>query len=259
MLRKRRRVTRKGWAQRPAPVSKPALLGFALAVLCLLALALAGLGTRWGWWHFRFGFSLLRWAAYGGIGAALLALVGLFHARPGVARRGFSLAVLALIIGLSAAAVPWLWQRQARSVPPIHDITTDTQNPPQFHAILPLRANAPNPPEYPGEEVAARQREAYPDIRSMRLDSPPIIVLERARRAAESLRWEIVAVDEEAGRIEASDRTFWFGFVDDVVIRVTELDHGSRLDIRSKSRVGGSDVGANARRIRRFLDRMEGR
>jgi uncharacterized protein (DUF1499 family) len=258
MLR-RRRVTRKGWAQRPAPLSWPALLAFVLAILCLLALALSGPGVQWGWWHFRFGFSLLRWAAYGGIAAALLALFGLVHARPATGRRGLTLAGLALLIGLTVAIVPWLWQRHARTVPPIHDITTDTQNPPQFSAILPLRADAPNPPEYQGEEVAAQQRAAYPDIRPLRVDSPPIIAMQRAQRAAESLRWEIVDVDEEAGRIEAIDRTFWFGFVDDVVIRVTELEQGSRIDIRSKSRVGRSDVGANARRIRRFLDRMEGR
>jgi uncharacterized protein (DUF1499 family) len=142
-------------------------------------------------------------------------------------------------------------------VPPIHDITTDTQDPPQFSAILPLRADAPNPPEYEGGEVAAQQREAYPDIQPLRLALDPDVAYTRALNAARSLRWEIVAADPEARRIEATDRTFFFGFADDVVIRVTPAGEGARIDVRSKSRVGRSDVGANARRIRRFLQRVQ--
>jgi uncharacterized protein (DUF1499 family) len=259
MPRRRSRVTSRGWARRPQPFSLVALAGFGLAVAALVGLALAGLGSQWGWWHFRTGFSILRWAAYLGILAAVLSLVGLVRARPGRPRRGLTLAVLGVVIGALAFGIPWQWQRYARGKPPIHDITTDIQNPPEFRAVLPLRADAPNPPEYAGEEVAAQQRAAYPEIRPLRLESAPIVAFQRAVSAARSLRWEIVAVDEEAGILEATDRTFWFGFEDDIVVRVTPVGDGSRIDVRSKSRVGRGDAGANARRIHRFLERVQGR
>lgn len=257
-MRRRARVTRKGWSRRPAPRSPLAVLGFALALLALLALALAGFGAQWGWWHFRTGFRILRWAAWGGLAAALLSLLGALHARPGGSRRGFALALLGLVAGLAAAGIPWQWQRVARSAPPIHDITTDPENPPEFVAVLPLRADAPNPPEYGGPDVAAQQRQAYPDIRPLRLDVAPEVAFARALAVARSLRWEIVAADTANLRIEATDRTFWFGFEDDVVIRVTpDPRGGARVDARSKSRVGRGDVGTNARRLRRFLQRMQ--
>lgn len=257
---RRSRVTQKAWSRRPPPLSPVALAGFVVALLAILGLAAAGLGTQWGWWTFRTGFRVLRWAAYAGVLAALISLVGAVHARPGGGRRGFALALVGLLAGVAAVGIPWQWQRTARSVPPIHDITTDPNDPPEFVAVLPLRADAPNPPEYAGPEVAQQQRAAYPDIQPLRLDVPPDVAHSRALSAARSLRWEIVDADPAQGRIEATDRTFWFGFADDVVIRITPAaEGGSRVDVRSKSRVGGSDVGANARRIRRFLDRMEGR
>jgi uncharacterized protein (DUF1499 family) len=256
----RSRVTARGWARRPNPPSPFAIGGFVLALLALLGLALSGLGSQWGWWHFGRGFSILRWSAYLGGLAALLSLIGLVHARPGVRRRGFVLALIGAVVGAAALGIPWQWQRVARSVPPIHDITTDVENPPEFQAIRPLRANAPNPVEYPGPEVAARQQAAYPDIRPRRVDAAPEVAFSRALQAGRSLGWEIVHADTANLRIEATDRTLWFGFEDDVVIRITSAaGGGSRVDVRSKSRVGGGDAGTNARRIRRFFDRMEGR
>jgi len=240
-------------------MSLVALAGFVLAVLALLLLLLAGPGARFDWWHFRTGFSMLRWGAYLGALAAVVSLVGAIAARPGRGRRGFKLALVGFVLGAVAIGAPWYWQRIARAAPPIHDITTDTQNPPQFSAIVPLRANAPNPPEYAGEEIAAQQRAHYPEIGPLRLESAPIVAIQRAAAAARSLRWEIVNVDEEAGIMEATDRTFWFGFEDDVVVRVTPAGDGSRIDVRSKSRVGRGDAGANARRIHRFLERIQGR
>lgn len=233
---------------------------FLLAVLVLAMMALAGLGSQWGWWHFGTGFRMLRWSAYGGVAAAILAIAGLVHARPGGRRRGFTLSVLALIAGIIAFGIPWQWQRIARGVPPIHDITTDTQNPPEFVVIRPLRENAPNPVEYEGEEVARLQRESYPHIQPKRVEAAPEVAFSRAVQAARSLRWDIVSADTANLRIEATDRTFWFGFEDDVVVRITPAAGGaSRVDVRSKSRVGRGDAGTNARRISRFFERLEGR
>jgi uncharacterized protein (DUF1499 family) len=155
--------------------------------------------------------------------------------------------------------VPWSYLRAAQRVPPIHDITTDTGNPPAFVAILPLRADASNPPEYGGEEVAAQQRAAYPAIQPVSTALPPDQAFEEARATAQDQGWEIVAAVPAEGRIEATDTTFWWGFKDDVVIRIAPEASGSRVDIRSKSRVGIGDVGTNAARIEAFLKELEGR
>jgi uncharacterized protein (DUF1499 family) len=220
-------------------------------------LLIAGPGARLDFWDFRFGFTLMRWALYVGAGTAAVALL---LALIPVTRRGHSLKLAsALVIGLAVAAVPYLQVREARSVPPIHDISTDTVNPPPFVAIAPLRADAPNPVEYAGDEVARQQREAYPDITSFSSDVYPAIVFEHAVATARNMGWEIVAAEPDAGRIEATDTTFWFGFKDDVVIRIQGDNGGSVVDVRSKSRVGMSDVGANAARIRGFLDALEDR
>lgn len=228
-----------------------------LAVIGALLLLIAGPGTRLELWDFRFGFTLMRWALYIGAGAAALALL---LALIPATRRGNLLALAgAFVIGLGAALVPFLLVEQAKSVPPIHDITTDTLSPPEFVAIAPLRADAPNPVEYAGDEVAQQQREAYPDITSFTTDVYPAILFEHAVAAAANLGWEMMATDPDAGRIEATDTTFWFGFKDDIVIRIRGSNGGSIVDVRSKSRVGMSDVGANAARIRRFLEVLEGR
>lgn len=220
-------------------------------------LLVAGPGARLDFWDFRFGFTLMRWAVYVGAGTAALAL--LFALIPPTRRGQFLKLATALVIGLAVAAVPYLQLREARSVPPIHDISTDTANPPEFVAIAPLRADAPNPVEYPGEDVAQQQREAYPDLTSFTTDVYPAILFEHAVATARNLGWEVVAAEPDAGRIEATDTTFWFGFKDDVVIRIQSSNGGSLVDVRSKSRVGMSDVGANAARIRGFLDALEDR
>jgi hypothetical protein len=224
----------------------------AVVLLCFVAAALllvAGPGTRMDWWSFRTGFQLLRWSDYLGLAAAGLAVLLLLvpRARPLVA---------ALLVGLVVAWVPWNGMRQARSLPPIHDISTDTADPPAFVAVLPLRADAPNSAEYEGEAIAQTQREGYPDLGPIGLPLPAGDAFARALAEARAMGWEIVDADPASGRIEATDTTFWFGFKDDVVVRVRPDGAGSRVDVRSVSRVGGSDVGANAARIRAYAERL---
>jgi uncharacterized protein (DUF1499 family) len=238
-------------------VSFIARSGLYLIVLSLLTAMLAGLGTRWEFWDFRVGFRILSWGAYGAIAALILSFLGIALTRPGKTRKGFLRALLALLLslGLVGYLVEWYWT--ARHVPPIHDITTDTDNPPRFMAILPFRQDAPNPAEYGGPTVAAQQREGYPDLRALKLDMPPDQAFNRALSAARELGWVIVDANPAAGRIEATDTTFWFGFKDDIVVRVTSEDGGSRIDVRSVSRLGRSDVGTNAARIRRYLEKIK--
>lgn len=244
----------------------PVALG--LGVLAAVTLLAAGPGSRLGWWHFGTGFTLLRWAVYGGLAAAGVGILGMAHARPGSSRRGLWMAAVAVGLGLGTAYVPWSQLQTAREVPPIHDITTDTEDPPEFVEVVPLREDAPNPVEYGGPEVARQQREAYPDIRTVELEVDPARAFAAALDAAREMGWEIVAADPEEGRIEATATTFWFGFEDDVVVRIRPApgDPGTgqaaagrtELDVRSLSRVGGSDVGANARRIREYVGALEG-
>lgn len=241
---------------RMRPHSKLAVAAVVLAVAVAVLAMLSGLGSRWGWWHFRTGFTLLRYAVYGAIAVVVVGLAAAIHARPGGPRRGLPSALFAIAVGAVMILIPLQWRARAREVPPIHDITTDTENPPAFVALAPVRADAPNGVEYRGAEIAERQRRAYPDIQSVRLDAPPAEAFEQALAAARDMNWEIVAADARAGRIEATDRTFWFGFYDDVVIRIAPDGAGSQLDIRSMSRVGGSDVGTNARRIRAYLEEL---
>ena len=227
---------------------------FALAVLCAGGAVAAGLGTRWGAWQFRTGFTILTWAVYGGLTAALLGLVALILDRS--SRRVFLLALVTIVLGALVSGILWQMKQQAQHVPPIHDITTDTENPPALVAILPLRRDAPNPAQYGGPEVAAQQQKAYPDLRPLILNAPPKEVFPKALEAAREMGWQIVDSNQDQGRLEATATTPWFGFKDDVVVRVMTADHGSRIDVRSVSRVGKSDLGTNARRIQEYLSKI---
>lgn len=234
---------------------KLATIVLIIALLTGLALLGGGPGARLGLWDFRFGFLLMRYSAYVGIAALALGTLALLipSARQG---QGVKLMV-ALAIAVVVVWIPWQILQQARAVPPIHDITTDTDNPPQFEAIAPLRAAAPNPVTYDGEDSARQQRAAYPDIQTMVLPTGSRTAFDRALATARNLGWEIVAAVPDLGRVEATDTSFWYGFKDDVVIRIVGDERESRIDIRSKSRVGKSDLGKNAERIRVFLKNMQ--
>ena len=166
--------------------------------------------------------------------------------------------VAALVLAAGVSAVPLAALVGGLGAPPIHDITSDTEDPPQFDVIVAERAGAPNPLDYRGAELAATQRAAYPDIQPLVVGTPPQEVMELARAAAEELGWQIVAVDPSGGLIEATAITYWFGFKDDVAVRLRPAGEGAtRVDIRSISRVGVGDLGANAARIRRFLEKLK--
>ncbi len=228
-----------------------ALAGGCLAIVLLLA---AGPGSRAGIWHFSTGFRLIQWGAYIGIATVVLVFLSAFITRP--LRPSAPALVVALILGGTTCLLPWTWLRNARSVPAIHDVTTDLEDPPSFVAVLPLRAGAPNAAAYGGPAVAAAQRRGYPDLHPLELSVDRSVAFARAVTAARSMGWKIVDVDSLAGRIEATATTTWFGFKDDVVVRVRPTGAGSRIDVRSVSRVGGSDVGTNAKRVRAYLNKL---
>ena len=158
----------------------------------------------------------------------------------------------ALAAAVMGGAVPVTTLISASGAPPIHDITTDTDDPPAFVAAVPL--NTPGRTDYEGPALAERQRAAYPDLRPAELSVAPDDAFRHALAVVRRMGWELLATDPDTLRIEATDRSFWFGFEDDVVIRVTAAgETGSRVDVRSLSRVGVGDLGVNAGRVRAFV------
>ncbi len=222
-------------------------LASVLALVALLTLALSGPGVRFGLWSYGTGITVFRYTAYLAVAAALVAAIAL--AIPRVRAGGVLLPMVALLVSLAVLYVPLQFLQRARAVPPINDITTDTENPPRY--MTQQRT-------YPGGEFARQQRAAYPDLAPILLAAAPREAFARAVAAAEAMGWEVVGRDAAAGTLEAVDTTKWFGFKDDIAIRVTPTpEGGSRIDIRSKSRVGRSDLGTNAQRIRAYAERLK--
>lgn len=234
-------------------VTRVALGLLGLAVLGALVLASSGPGYRLQVWGLDAGFAILRWSTYGALAIGALALITAAVALVGRSWTGLAAAALALAVAAGTVAVPLGMRRAAGSVPRIHDITTDTERPPEFVALRAVRERSPNGSAYGGAPIAAQQRQAYPDIAPVRLSLPADAAFARAEAAARALGWTIAAAAPANGRIEATDTTRWWGFKDDVVIRVAPDGGGSRIDARSVSRVGLSDLGVNARRIRAFV------
>jgi uncharacterized protein (DUF1499 family) len=230
---------------------KIAHLPLLLAVLALLVLLAGGPGYRFGLWGLDFGLrGALQYGLFAGVAAAGLA-IALLVMRKQRRAHGGKLAA-AVVIGLLPMAL-FAWLLTTAGNHPIHEITTDLEDPPRFDAVRPLRADAANPAAYGGAETAAAQREIYPDIAPLETGASRERVFEAALAVARERGWEIVAAEPGSGRIEATDTTFWYGFKDDFVIRISDAGGGSRLDVRSKSRVGRSDLGKNAERVREFL------
>jgi len=223
-------------------------LALALAGTALVLLALGPIGWRAGWWHFRFSLlTLMPWAAYFGLAAVLVSVLALVIGLSRLDRRGITLALVALIGGGLIAYVPWHYDQIRQTVPPIHDITTDPDNPPTFVAVVPLRqGEGINSVAYEGAKVAEQQRQAYPDVVPLTVGLAPDVAFARALDTAQRMGWTIVASDKPAGGIEASQRSRWMGFTDDIIVRVTPASSGSRIDLRSSSRYGRSDFGVNA-------------
>lgn len=233
-------------------------------ILCFGSVAvalIAAIGSGQGWWHFRGAFDVLRYAFYAAGTGALLAIVAMI-----AARRGPSRLMLVNLLGLVVAAAFLLFVghhvRIARSVPAIHDITTNLEDPPIFYRLQIRDDNletipAGGRPELealpPEERWRAIHREHYGDITTIRVPWDVPETVRRARALAADRGWEIVSTDER-GIVEATDTSLFFRFKDDVVIRARPAEGGGSLvDVRSISRVGVSDVGVNAKRVRSFL------
>ncbi len=230
------------------------------AVVLIVVLISGPLGYRFGFIPLMPSLASVLVAVLGGAITAVASLVMVIFAIRGNRPRDRNGLLMSLLFGILPVLtlLPFL----TASVPPIHDITTDTDNPPAFNAIVPLRADAMNTLEYgspllPAAELAKLQIEAYPGVKPLISALAPADAHARSETVLRDMGLEIVASDVNAGMVEATDTTFWFGFKDDVVVRVAGSDEGSRIDVRSVSRVGQSDIGANAARIERFLSEFQ--
>lgn len=187
-----------------------------------------------------------------------IAAIGVWRSgRPGGAR-----ILLGMSLGLALLAVPVTLALAARNFPLINDVTTDTADPPPFRVLAPLRAGIANPATYPGPVFATRQEKAYPDLTPIDVNRPPAEVFDLVLDVFRKLQMAIVAEeavtdDNPVGRAEAVDRTLILGFYDDIAVRVTPVgdpaEPDARIDLRSSSRYGESDFGANAQRLRNIM------
>ena len=218
-----------------------------LAVLSLLALGAAPLGWRTGLLPLRAAFGLLALAAIAAVAGGVVAVIALAVWRGRLGRPRILLLAAALLLGAGFVLLPV--RIAMRHAPPIHDITTDTSDPPAIIGALPARqAEHAATATYGGPATAALQRAAFPDIAPVVLPLSPAKAFDLALATAQGMpRWKITATDPSAGRIEASEASFWFGFVDDIVIRVAADGAGSRVDIRSVSRQGKGDLASMRR------------
>jgi len=221
-------------------------------IVAAVLVLLAGPATRFG---------ILPWKA--GLGmfvvAALLAGIGaLFSVVSLLRRRGGQVAVIAAAAGVAAFAVPMASVVAGRGVPPINDITTDPANPPTFVTITAATRGADAAPLSYDPGFAAQQTAAYPEVRPLIVELPPAEVFPKMLASAKAMDWAIVSSDPASGRIEATATLPWWGFKDDIVVVMRPDGAGTRVDVRSKSRVGKSDLGVNAARIQQYLGKVGG-
>ena len=249
-LRKRR------WA------SRLTMLAMLLCFGAVGAALIAAFGA-WRAWDFRTALSILRYAFFAGIGGVVLALVAAIASRR-TSPKLMLLNIAGLIVAGALVSFVANQVRIARSVPAIHDISTNLDDWPRFYRLTVPEDNLANVPDMGREELAALpprerwqaiHREHYGDIATIRVPWSAEETTRRARDLAQARGWEVVTFDPRNGIVEAVDTSFFFRFKDNVVVRVSPMSDGggSIVDMRSVSRVGVSDVGVNARRVRRFL------
>ncbi|MGE6796740.1 DUF1499 domain-containing protein [Psychrobacter okhotskensis] len=225
-----------------------------VSLIAFLLVALPGPLYKYGIVDLGTAFTGFKFGVFAGIAALILLVLQMIFKRKTVT---LGSTVIALLLSAIAIAMPLSMMNKGKSVPPIHDISTDLINPPKFVAIAPLRADAPNPVEYAGAEAAKQQRDAYPDLKTLSYTQSKSELIKATEQAINNLGWDLVNSDADKGIVEATDSTMWFGFKDDVVVRVTDNGSERLLDIRSKSRVGGSDLGKNAERIHNFINELD--
>jgi hypothetical protein len=253
-------------------------VALALALFIPLYFAFAALGSKFHLidWQFGLGTMMVGWGVFLLMGGAAIALIALVLALVIAPRRGRRIALVALLIPVLGLGYGLYVRANAQKLPPIHDVSTDLANPPAFSAsVEAARAAVPGGNDlervsvrmptdarlgqWSGMSLDDMQRQGFPDIAPLETAAPPPAAFDAALAAARAQNWTIGETDPAAGRIEATAESFWFGFIDDVAVRVVPSERGARIDVRSVSRVGGSDLGANSARVRAYLADLQAR
>lgn len=224
-----------------------------VSLIAFLLVILPGPLYKFGIVELGVAFTGFKFGVYAGGAALVLLIVQALFMRKTLT---LSSGVIALVFSVVAIAMPLNMMNKAEGVPAIHDISTDLVNPPKFVAIAPLRANASNPVEYAGEETAVQQRKAYPELVTLSFAQSKADLMTASEQAVKNLGFAVVSENTATGIVEATDTTTWFGFKDDVVIRIKDEGSQRFVDIRSKSRVGRSDLGKNAERIHSIINEL---
>ena len=224
-----------------------------VSLIAFLLVLLPGPLYKFGIVELGVAFTGFKYGVYAGGAALVLLIVQVLFMRKTLT---LSSGVIAFVFSVVAIAMPLNMMNKAEGVPAIHDISTDLVNPPKFVAIAPLRANASNPVEYAGEEIAVQQRKAYPELATLSFAQSKADLMTASEQAVKNLGFAVVSANTATGIVEATDTTTWFGFKDDVVIRIKDEGSQRFVDIRSKSRVGRSDLGKNAERIHSIINEL---
>lgn len=224
------------------------------ALITLVVYPLAILAARLEIWHFRNSFLLFIFAALIGFAVLVFSVLKLAKSAEGEAKP--------LVVALIATSMPLAFLGnsifKAQNHPFIHDISTDTVNPPALVAATKDRVEGDHATEYEGEAIASLQKQGYPDLVGLKLALSPEDVFKMAKGIVQESGWALLAENSEElpFTLEAVDSTLLFGFKDDVVIRIQSADNGSLVDVRSMSRQGKSDLGVNAKRISMFFEQL---
>ncbi|MGB0942156.1 MAG: DUF1499 domain-containing protein [Marinomonas sp.] len=227
-----------------------------MATVAVLAIAVMIFGAHLRLWEPIVGFGYIRnYLNPIGVSLLMFSTIGFVYQIMTRNRSGAIKSVIATLIGVGLVT-PMIssFIQPVKRAPAIHDITTDTTNPPKFLALDDKRAGAKNSLIYAGEDVALIQKKSYPYIKPIQSNLSATNAYTKALRIAQDMGWEIISKDPEILRFEATAQTIFFGFLDDVVVKVTPTNGESRIDIRSVSRVGRSDKGVNAARIVEFTE-----
>jgi uncharacterized protein (DUF1499 family) len=224
-----------------------------IAIALLLLMPIAALGSRFELWPHTTGLLLFAVSMLGSLLIQIINAIWLLR-RPAVTTK--SCLRWASLFALPPLLIVATLMRNEGGKAGIHNISTDLIDPPEFVAAIQQRGSNSNPLSYTAE-TARTQQKFFPEVGPIISDLPPNKAFKRALATAEELSWEIYAQAPDKGHIEALHTTLWFGFKDDIVIRIRANNHGSQIDLRSVSRVGAGDFGTNAKRIVKFTEQFQ--
>lgn len=227
-----------------------------MGTMAAVLLPLGALGTRIEAWDYIVGFALLLLGGLIGLVGVGCGIAGIIVARRRSQDRNLWIVASGMAVSFAVVVLLGMLLLRALAAPPISQVSTDTENPPDISAILPLRGEDSNSPELDATTIRPVQELYYPWMQPLFVPAPPTEVLVSALELLEAMNMKIVANLPERGLIHAVDTTFWFGFKDDVAVRIRRYGEGSLVDVRSISRVGVSDLGTNANRVKEILRRF---